>query len=145
RCLPGGKEGLRVLAFAAQLERAEIFIPTSFRHVRLRFDPDAKLVQVFEVDAAITHSLDQVITNANGQPRPCFDLRHYSPKMNRPSSFPSSLISAGSFDERKRSARSKKAFSFCFWVSMPSSMSSTRTRLSLRWRRFASLSTCLAT
>src|SRR6266550_9405432 len=68
RCLPGGKEGLRVLAFAAQLERAEIFVPTSFRHVRLRFDPDAKLVQVFEVDAAITHSLDQVITNANGQP-----------------------------------------------------------------------------
>lgn len=68
RCLPGGKEGLRVLAFAAQFERAEIFIPTSFRRIRLRFDPDAKLVQVFEVDAAITHSFDEVITNANGQP-----------------------------------------------------------------------------
>ena len=68
RCLTGGKEGLRVLAFAAQFERAEIFIPTSFRHVRLRFDPDAKLVQVFEVDASITHSLDEMITNADGQP-----------------------------------------------------------------------------
>src|SRR5207249_12193962 len=44
RFLPGGKEGLRVLAFGAQVERAENFIPTFFRLIPPRFGSECKSV-----------------------------------------------------------------------------------------------------
>src|ERR1700687_882733 len=40
------------------------------------------------------------------------DLRHYSPKTKRPRSSPSFLTSSGSFEERKRSASSRRG---CSW------------------------------
>ena|SRR5438477_3690558 len=85
-----------------------------------------------------------MIADRRRQMRPGFDLRHYSPKTKRPSSSPSCLDSIGSFEARKRSASSKKAFSFCLLASIPNSINSTRTRLSLSRRRLAIDSTCLA-
>ncbi len=68
----------------------------------------------------------------------------YSPKTKRPSSSPSCFTWPGSLAARNRSASWKNAFSFCCWASIPCSMSSTRTRLSLRSRCLARISTCFA-
>jgi hypothetical protein len=46
---------------AADLERAEIFVPVSLRHFRLRFDPEAKLIEVRDANRAVAHSVDQVL------------------------------------------------------------------------------------
>src|SRR5260370_24057270 len=85
-----------------------------------------------------------MIADGGGNSRPAFNLRHYSPKAKRPNSSPNCLASSGSLALRKRSASSKNAFSFCFRASIPSSMSSTRTRLSLKRWLLAMRSTCLA-
>jgi hypothetical protein len=128
-------------SFTAQLERSEIFKPWAVRNIWLGLNPKAELIQIVEADLAVAHALDQMVSYGLRQPRPALELRHYSPKTKRPNSSPSCLASAASCDERKRCASSKKAFSFSFWASMPSSMSSTRTRLSLSLRRRAMLAT----
>lgn len=71
--LSSEKKSFRVLAFATQFERAEILVPGFSRHFGSGFNPDAKLVQVFEADLAITHALDQVVTDRSRETRPCFD------------------------------------------------------------------------
>jgi hypothetical protein len=72
------------------------------------------------------------------------DCGTYSPKTKRPKWLPNCLTCSGSSAARKRAANWKKAFSFCWRASIPCSISSTKTRLSLRARSFAMVSTCLA-
>src|SRR6266550_6977193 len=99
---------------------------------------------MFDADVAIAHTLHQVIAQRQRKERPRLDLRHYSPKMNRPILSPNCFISSGSEAARKRSATSKKAFSFSFCASRPCSTNSTRTRLSLSRFLRAIRSTCSA-
>src|SRR5271155_5845227 len=144
RCLAREKECLGIFALAAEFEWAEIFEPWSFGNVRFCLQPNAKTVEVVQADIAVMHTLDQMVPNGCWDARPGFDRGHYSPKTKRPNSSPRRLACCGSLAARKRSARSKNAFSFWFRASMPSSMSSTRIRLSLKRWLFAMRSTCLA-
>jgi len=102
------------------------------------------LVQIIEADPAFAHALDQMIADRPRQSRPTLNLRHYSPNTKRPNCSPRRCTSSASCDERKRCAKSKKAFSFCRRASIPSSISSTSTRLSLSLRRRAMLATSRA-
>src|ERR1035438_9438814 len=139
---PARRKGL--LAVAAQFERAEVLEPRPRGDVRSGFQPTTEPIEVVEADVAVAHSIDQMVAEGGGNARPAFNLRHYSPKTKRPSWSPSCFASSGLLALRKRSARSKNAFSFCFRASMPNSMSSTSTRLSLKRWLFAMRSTCLA-
>src|SRR5580704_1648505 len=90
-----------------------------------------------------------MVTNGGGEPRPGLDLHclqsgNYSPNTKRPNWSPNCLTCSGSLAARKRSANWKNVFSFCCWASIPCSISSTSTRLSLRARCLARFSTCLA-
>src|SRR5215472_17613662 len=111
--LPCHQECFRIAAFAAQLERAEVLVPQPFRYFRFGFHPETQLIEIVQADLAVVHSLDQMSANGGGQPRPRFDLRHYSPKTKRPSSSPRRFTCSGSLAERNRSARSKNSRSFC--------------------------------
>lgn len=73
--------------------------------------------------------------------RPGLNSRHYSPNTKQPNSSPRRLVSAESSEERKRSARSKNAFSLALRASRPSSINSIITRLSLSLLRRAMLAT----
>jgi len=64
------------------------------------------------------------------------NLGRYSPNTKRPNWSPNRSTSSGSFTSRKRFASSKKALSFSSRARIPCSMSSSRTRLSLRRRCF---------
>ena len=143
--LPGQEESFRICPFSAQLERSEIFVPVSHGNFRICFNPQSQLIQIRKGDAAIAHSLDQVSPQRLGKPGPLLDLWHYLPKTICPSSSPRRSTSFGSVAARKCSASSKKALSFCFFASIPSSRSSTSIRLALRRRRFAMLRTWVAT
>src|ERR1700722_5541687 len=143
-CLAGKKKCLSILALSAELERAEIFEPGTFGDIRSCLQPDPETVEVVEAHVTVVHAFDQMIANGCGDAPPGLDLGHYSPKTRRPNSSPNRLACCESLAARKRPASSKKAFSFCFRASMPSSMSSTRIRLSLKRWLFAMRSTCLA-
>jgi hypothetical protein len=58
RSLTSEKKGLRILAFPAEFERAEILVPWPFRHGWLRFHPHAELIQVLQADIAVVYALD---------------------------------------------------------------------------------------
>jgi hypothetical protein len=62
------KESFGIAAFAAEFERPKILIPWTFGHLWLRFHPNPQLIQVIEIDVAIVHAIDQMVTNAGGKP-----------------------------------------------------------------------------
>src|SRR5258708_33274915 len=142
--LPAKQKRFRKPAGTTNLERTEVFVPITIRHVRSRFDPDSKFIEVGDVNRPIMHSFDQALAEARWQIAPIPNLRH-QPKTIRPICSPSRLTSSGSLALRKRSAKSKNACCFCFSASMPFSISSTNMRFALRRRVRAIVRTCAAT
>lgn len=65
-----------IRAPATDLERTEILVPVTFRDFGLRLDPDAKQIEVGELDGAVTHAIDQMLANVFWELIPTFDLRH---------------------------------------------------------------------
>jgi hypothetical protein len=53
RCLPREQECLRVPAFAAEHEGAEVLVPATQRNLWPGFDPNAEAVQIVDADARI--------------------------------------------------------------------------------------------
>src|SRR6185295_7692498 len=131
------QEGLRVLPFAADLERTEVFVPLSVRGLGLGLSPQLQLVEVFGRDLSLAQPLEQMVPQRGRQPNP-LDLRHHSPKVMRASSSLRRLCSSGSRACVKRSARSRKCFLSSSRASSPDSISSTRIRLALVRLDFAS-------
>src|SRR5262249_38092620 len=72
---------LWVTSLATELERTEILVPETLRHFRFRFQPETELIQIIQADLSVMHALDQMLANGLRQPRPRFNLWHYSPKM----------------------------------------------------------------
>ena len=136
-CLARSKESFRILPFAAKLERTEILKPFAKGNNRSAFHPKSQLIQIPNRNIAVMHSLNQVVSNCCRQAGPDFDLGHYSPKTIRPNSSPSRFASAGLSEARNRSANSKNSRSFRRLASIPSSIRSSNTRLSLNRRRLA--------
>src|SRR5437762_12206913 len=91
---------------------SKILVPLVVWNLGICFDPESKLVEIREGNASISHSLDQVLPQRGGKVGPQFDFGHYLPKTMCPSSSPRRSTSFGSAADRKRSASSKKAFSF---------------------------------
>src|SRR5437773_4921202 len=114
---------------------SKILVPLVVWNLGICFDPESKLVEIREGNASVAHSLDQVLPQRGGKVGPQFDFGHYLPKTMCPSSSPRRSTSFGSAADRKRSASSKKAFSFCCFASRPSSTSSMSIRFALRRRR----------
>lgn len=73
--LTSEQESLRIPAFAANLERAEILVPRTLRRVRFRFPPLLQAIEVFCGDLALAQPLEQVIAERSGQAGP-LNLRH---------------------------------------------------------------------
>jgi len=57
-----------------KVERTEILVPRCLGDVWLGFHPKPQLVEVFEANVAVAHSLDQMIAHGGGQPSPSLDL-----------------------------------------------------------------------
>jgi hypothetical protein len=67
RSLAAKQERLGVRAVPADLERAEVPVPVAFWHDRIGFGPKSKLIEVFDTDRAVAHSIDQVPADACGK------------------------------------------------------------------------------
>jgi hypothetical protein len=143
--LPAQQKRFRKPAVTTNLEGPKIFVPLAFWYLRLRFDPESKLIKVGNVNRPIMHSVYQVLADTRRQTAPIPYLRHQLPKTIRPICSPSRLTSSGSLALRKRSAKSKNSCCFCFSASIPFSMSSTNIRFALRRRVRAIVRTCAAT
>jgi hypothetical protein len=50
------KKSLWIFALAAELERPEVLVPRAFGDGRVRFDPKAEQVEIFEADVALVHA-----------------------------------------------------------------------------------------
>jgi hypothetical protein len=74
--LAGKEKRLRIFAFATELERTEILVPSSFWNIRPGFHPETELVQILEIDITLVHALDPVVANSGRKPGPGLDLRH---------------------------------------------------------------------
>ena len=96
RNLAWQEECFRIPTFAAKLERTKVLVPRPFRYVGLRLQPKAQSIQVFNLDVTVAHAVDQVLADGGGNSRPSFNLRHHSPKTNRPNSSPRAFTCAGS-------------------------------------------------
>jgi hypothetical protein len=53
---------------SAEFEGAKILILRTVRHFWLRFHPKTKLIQIIEVDVAVVHAFDQMVTNGGRKP-----------------------------------------------------------------------------
>ncbi len=131
-------------SFAAEFERSEIFIQwpsgTSGRdsiHRRSWFRSSRLILR----SRMRSIRWSRTACGSCDQPAIC---GIYSPNTKRPSCSPSSCASSASCEERKRWANAKNSFSFRWRASIPSSISSTSTRLSLSLLRRAMLATFLA-
>src|ERR1019366_486012 len=143
--LPAQQKGFRQRAAAADLEGTEVLVPVAFRHLRVRVNPKAKLIEVGDTDSPVAHSVYQVPADAGRKIAPRLDSWHQLLKTIRPIRSPSRLTSSGSVALRKRSARSKNSCCLRFSASMPFSMSSSSIRLALSLRALARLRTWAAT
>src|SRR5215510_3003122 len=103
------QEGLRILPLAADLERAEVFVPEPVRSLGFGLSPHLQLIEVFGGDPSLAKPLEKMVAERGGQAGP-LDLRHHSPKVIRASSSLRRLCSSGSRLCAKRSASSKKRF-----------------------------------
>src|SRR5271169_937011 len=72
--LPWQQKCLRILPLAAEFERAEVFEPVSVGHLGLRFDPKSQSIQVIKADAALAHTLDEMLPAGGRHVRPACDL-----------------------------------------------------------------------
>ena len=73
--LTAQQESLRVLSFAADLERPKVLIPEPVRSIRLRFSPHLQLVEILYGDLALAQPIEQVVAERRRQIGP-LDLRH---------------------------------------------------------------------
>jgi hypothetical protein len=70
------KKCLGKTSFTAEFERSKVFVPLTLRNLGLRFHPNPELIQVLQIDIAVAHTLNQVISNSRREPRPRLDVRH---------------------------------------------------------------------
>ena len=61
---------------AADLERAEVFVPITRWYFGLGVDLEAKLVEIGDAGRPVAHPVDQVLANACGEVIPALDLGH---------------------------------------------------------------------
>src|SRR5580692_4032325 len=80
------KKRLWIFAFAAKLERTKILVPRRLGDIWLGFHPKPQLVEVFEANVAVAHTLHQVVANGDRKPGPGLDLHSDNlPSVNLPS------------------------------------------------------------
>src|SRR6202158_5054404 len=75
--LPLQKKGLWGLAFAADFERAEIFVPGPVGSIGFGIAPELQFVKVFGGDLALFEAIEKVLAESGRKVRP-LNLRHRS-------------------------------------------------------------------